>query len=366
MTRPIRTLPRQAPRILKSTLGLAALTMAMTACDIPTGAPTIESRWVIPAETTRFGVGQLLPGQVTLTPDSSAFLVDFDPVVFSETLANLCPPCLLLTGTTVPKPAFFGEFSALAVFDPRLESFTVLDGEVQVEIVNGLNFDPLNPANGAVGSLTLNLSDSADDDLLGTLRIDGTTTPLPAGTTLVRSVPLLPGTVEGDLEVTAVVDSPTGDPVTLEAFLAVSVTVTARSVRVSTVRADVSGESVTLDAVELGVEEVDREFTDRIVSGALVVDVVNPFGIGADLSVAIRDESSGGAYVEKAAAISTAPESRVRLEFSPDELRSFLGRPGVLLTGEAAVDPAAGVITMDPGEELVLQASFDLILEVGG
>jgi hypothetical protein len=321
---------------------------------------------VIPAQTTRFGVGEILPGSVTVTPDSTAFLVSLDPVSFSETLGGLCPACVPLAGSTVPKPAFNGGFTSILGLDPRIVSVTVVGGELVVEVENGLNFDPLNPAGGAPGIATFTLADASDGDQMALLTLDGTDTALPPGGTLTRSAPLLPGTVEGDLEITVQVDSPEGDAVTVDPAMSMAVTASTQDLLVSQVRADVSGEEVALDPVDLGMEEIDQAFTDRIVRGALVVDVVNPFAIGGSLDIVIEDLGSGNPYVEKTAVLGPGPESRLRIELAREEFQTFLGRPGVFLSGRARLAPDAGVVTMTPGQELVVEVSFDLTVEVGG
>lgn len=358
--RPAAALRCRARRLLA---GMAAV-LPLAGCDIPTDIPRLESRWIVPAEETRFSVGELLPGSVTLTPDSSAFLVDFDPAIFSESLGTLCPLCAAADGLSVPKPPFDDVLTEAIDFPAEVSAVSILDGQVEMEIVNGLNFDPLNPAADATGSMTLTITDSADGDILGTLVLDGTTTPLLPGDTLVRTLDLVAGTVEGGLVASARVISPLGDPITVDAGLFISVRATATNVRVASVAVDVSGRAVDLDPVELDVDEVDADISDRIVSGAFILDVTNPFGVSADFT--LRVDGPTIAPIQKTAAIPGDAQSRVRIEFTGTELRSFLGQPGVVLSGGADVDPAAGVLTLTPGQELVLTAEFDLTLEIGG
>jgi hypothetical protein len=132
---------------------------------------------------------------------------------------------------------------------------------------------------------------------------------------------------------------------------------------VSSVAIDVSSESVAIDPVDLDVGDIDQDIEDRVLEGAFLLDVTNPFGVSADFDLSISWPSG---TIDRSAVITSAPTSQVRIDFTGAELQSFLGEPDVVLTGSAVVDAAAGIVTVNPGEELVLKASMDLILEIGG
>jgi hypothetical protein len=357
-SRPLGSPPRPRWRLL----ALLAVT-PLTACKIPTDVPILDSKWVVPTEETRFGVAELLPGDVTLTPDSSAFLVDFNPVTFSESLGMLCPACALADGTTVPKPPFLGSFSSAVDFPPEVSSVTVLDGEVIFDIHNGLNFDPLRPASGAFGSLTVEITDDADGDVLGTLTVDGSTTAMPVGATLTDTLSLSGATINGSLKATTTLNSPLGDPVTIDAGLEVNVTATPINIRVADVTVDVANRSVDLDPVSLDVGGIDTSVTDHIQTGSFLLDVTNPFGISATFQLTISGPSIP--TIQKSADIGTAPTSTVEIDFTADELRSFLGQDNVTLTGSGVVDPGASAVTVMPGQELVLDANLGLTIRIG-
>jgi len=343
--------------------GLIALA-AVAGCDIPTEPPAIDTRWVVPAEETRFGVAELLPGDVTLTPDSSAFVVNFLPVAFSTSLGSLCAACVAANGLTVPKPAFLGDFDSAIDFPPEVSSVTIVSGQVALAVWNRLNFDPIRPAAGVFGTITVRITDSADGDVLGTVVIDGTTTAMAPDTTLNRNLALQAGTVNGSLVATVEVNSPLGDPVTINTNLQVNVTATPTNVLVGAVAVDVGGRSVDLDPVSLDVEDVDAELTDRIVQGAFVLHVVNPFAIGAAFQLTIDGPTI--APIQKGVNIGAASTSTVSLAFTAAELQSFLGEPDVMLSGGAVVDAAAPIITVTPGQELILSGDLDLTIRIGG
>lgn len=359
---------RRAPLLRRRRLlvALGACALAAAACDIPTDVPILDTRWVVPAEDTRFGVGELLPGDVTITADSSAFLVNFDPVTYSESLATLCPACAIADGTTVPKPPFIGTFSSAIDFPPEVSSVTVLDGSVELQIYNGLNFDPLRPApnsSGAVGSMTITITDDADGDVLGTLTIDGATTAMAPGSTLNTALPLSGATIDGSLKATTTVDSPLGDDVTIDSSLEVSVTASPVNIRVADVTVDVANRSVDLDPVALDVQDVDKDLANHVQTGTFLVDVTNPFGISATFQLSITGTTF--APIQKSAAIGPAPTSSVEIDLTPEEIQRFLGEPDVVLNGSGVVDSSAPAVTVMPGQELVLSAKLDVTIRLG-
>lgn len=349
---------------LRHIIAGSAVVALLAGCDIPTDPPQVETRWIVPAQETSFGVAELLPGDVQLTADSSAFLVTLDPVVFSQSLGGICAACIAADGLTVPKPPFVGGFTGSVSMPAQVSYFEVIDGQVVLELFNGFNFDPIRPASGVYGTMTLDIMDSADNEVLGTTAIDGEDTAFAPGTTLVTSVDLLAASVEGAIGVRITMDSPTGDPVTIDSSDLVQVTATPTDVRVARVAIDVANQVVDFDPVSLDVEDVERDLVDRIVSGAFVLDIVNPFEVAADFDLTISGPTIS--TIQKSEVIGTATESTVVIEFTQAELRSFLGEPGVLLSGGAVVDAGAGTVIVEPGQSLLLTAALDVTLLLGG
>lgn len=336
---------------------------ALAACNVPTDLPSIDTQWAFPAEETSVGIGDFLPAEVSLTADSSAFLVNFDPIAFSTSLGALCPACVAVNGLTVPKPPFLGSFEDLVDFPTEVSAISILSGDVVFEIENQLNFDPLRPTSGSFGQLTITITDDADAQVLGTLVVDGAATPFPGGTTLTRTLALDTATVTGNLVATVEVNSPVGDPVTIDTSDLVRATVTPMNILVASATIDVAGEDLDLDPRDLDVEDIDEDLEDHILSGAFTLDVVNPFGVGADFQLTIS--GPGFAPVQKSLSIGTAPTSKVTVDFTLEELTRVLGEPNVTLSGSGTVDPSAGPITVLPGDELVLDGRFDVTLRIG-
>lgn len=350
---------------------LAAVSLA--ACNFPTEPIEVEQRWVVPLEETRFGVAELLDAnEVTVNADSSAFLVAFDPVQFQETLGTLCAACV--DGTTVPKPPFLNSFDSDVALPSTVSAVSLSSGQVEVVLENGFNFDPLRPGGGLTGDITIEIIDSSDGESLGTLQLDGATEALPAFTTRTETIALAAATIEGSLRATVTVNSPLGDPVTLDNGLFITATATPTDIVVSGASVDVSGEAVDLDPVELDLEDVDETVSDQLRCDptgfgstgrcSFVLDVQNPFGIASDFT--LRIIRPGLPDLVKSALVSSSATSVTRVNFTDAEVRSLLGRAGVRLEGSAAVSPTAGVISVSPGDELVLEAQLDATISVGG
>jgi hypothetical protein len=143
--------------------------------------------------------------------------------------------------------------------------------------------------------------------------------------------------------------------------------VTPTNIVVADVTIDVAGRVVSLDPVELDVDLDDQELMDdleeRLLAGGFVLDVENPFAVGASFQLTVA--GPGISTIQKSANVTGAPTSRVAIAFTLAELRSFLGEGGVTLSVGAVIDPAANPITVRPGQELVLTGKLDLTLRIG-
>lgn len=356
--------PSAAARPFRTSTYLAACaaTAVLAGCDIVTALedlPIIDTRWVLPADETRFGVADLLPSAVSITTTEDAFLVNFAPVTFSETLGGLCPACIPANGLNVPKPPFAESFESALAFPSDVSSATVVSGSIGLQLFNGTNFDILRPAAGAFGTIQITIEDDADGDVLGTLTIDGTVTPFPGGSTLVRSIALSSATVNGSLSATVDVVSPLGDAVTIDITDQLSATATPTDIEVSSVTVDVAGRTVSLEPVDLELDLPD-EVVDAVQGGSVLVDVINPFGVAVDMDLTI--DGPDFAPILKSVALTSAPSSTLTVDFTVAELQAILGASSAVLTGIGAVDPGAGPITVTPGQELIITTEIDVTL----
>ncbi len=348
---------------------LATLAAGLAACDVPTEAPQFEQRWILPADELTVGVEELLPVDVSLSSDQSAFAVQVEPVTFQSSLGSLCSVCAPLDGQTVPKPGFDGTFSETVSLPTDVESAQVSQGVVEVEARNGMSFDPLHPPGGEPGMVTLTLrEDGPGGAILDELTIDGAETSFPPSTTLSRTLSYTGG-VSSDLTVAVTVSSPAGglDPtdwvrVSLDDDL--RVTATTEVLEVSSAVVGVAGRTFDLIDTNLDVGDIDREVVDRVQRGAFKLEIDNPWAIGASVTFAIMGPTMG-APILRTVDVPAQPAASLQVEFTQSELQSFLGEPNVVLVGTGVVSISANPVTITPDQALTVTVKFDLAILVG-
>jgi hypothetical protein len=314
-------------------------------------------------------VGELLPTDVSVVPGGSAFAVQADPVTYQETLGGLCAACAPLDGQTAPKPAFDAVFSENVSLPDEVEAAEVSEGRVVVVAFNGLTFDPLRPPGGNPGSISIALRDGGvGGPILAEVQVTGTTTSFHPGATLSRTLEYS-GPVTAELWVVTTIDSPAGglDPgdwVLVRLTDQIQVTATPQTLEATSASVSVAGKTFELIDTELDVEDLDEEIVDRVHSGAAIMEVSNPWAIGASLTLTI-DGPTMAAPVVKVVDVPASASSTVRVEFSQEELKSFLGEPGVTMSGDGTVAPEAGFVTVTPDQVLLIESELDLTIRIG-
>lgn len=341
----------------------------LSTCDIPTDAPKLEQKWVVPITDTSIEVAELLPDFVSLNEDSTAFTVEVDPITFQETLGNLCAGCAGLDGLTVPKPPFTESFHESVDLPNDVESAQVLEGKVVVVARNLFSFDPLRPPGGDRGTVTLALRDGAlGGPVLDEVVINGDDTSFGPGETLSRDLEYS-GPVSSTIFVTMAVNSPAGGPepgnwVLVDLDDQIQITATPETLEAESAEIDVAGEVFGLGVTELDVEDISKDMVDKIQTGSFLMDIVNPWSVGAVLTLTINGPTMG-APVVLIASVPAGPVSSIEVELSRAELQAFLGEPGVIMTGQGTVAQDAGTVTLTPGQIMLIDTKLDLVLLIG-
>ncbi len=337
--------------------GLATVLLLLAAgCDFPTSLPKWNTQWLVPVRNTEFTVAQLLPTAVITTADNSAFVVSVAPITISRSLAALCAACVPVNGLVVAKPAFTATVSDTLRLPSDVAAATLAGGTVAVSIANGLDFDPIRPSATQRGTITLTLTSGSAT--IGTLTLNGATDVLPANSSLTRSVTLASGVpVSGKIAAVLAVSSPAGDPVRIDASETFSITVTPQTIRVSDATVAVSGKSVAIQPVELNVSDIDQSLIDRVQAGALVLGIVNPFGVTGTLNLTIVGP---GVTIRKPVQLGTGATTQ-RVPFTTDEIKSILGRSGVTFTATGPVSSPQPV-KVSPAQAAQVTAQLELTL----
>ena len=328
---------------------LLATCLVMAACDIPTDPPIVEQRWILPLDDVTLEQVELLPIAVSIVGD--LYSVAVDTVSASESLGTLCPSCSS-SGFPVPVPAYQGQFTSVDNLPNDVLAAEVESGSVDVTISNNFSFDPI--AGG--GSMTITVRGAGGGTVLGTLVLLSATDALPPLSMTTRTLTIGAGTVTGALETRVEIDSPGTQNAPLDVLDDISISAVTTSLLVSEATVDVDGLPASLSEETLDTEDLDEGVTDAIVSGTVVLDVTNPFGLTFTGMIAI------GAVV-KNVTVTSAATSMVLVPYTGAELRSFLGVPGITLSGDGTI--GGGPATISADLNFIIDPSIDVVLELG-
>ena len=134
------------------------------------------------------------------------------------------------------------------------------------------------------------------------------------------------------------------------------------TILVSAVTVNVDGLTVDIDEEQLDLEDIDADIVSNVQVGSLILDVQNPFGVAIDVVVEIG--GPGIITIQKTLNIGSGATTSATLAYTGDELQSFLGKTGVFFRGSGTV--TGGPLTVTPDQVLVLEATLDVELEIGG
>ena len=356
------TLPR-----LRAPLGRAGLLLvvaALSGCDVPTELPVFDVRWVFPIEDKSISVEELLPTGVAVSGGN--FQVDVAPFTLAQTLGGLCAACVPLDGFTVLKPAFNTSYNESGTLPTDVVSAALVSGSISLAIQNNLGFDPINPAVADPGSMTMTVYDGdVLGRVLGQVALAGPVNSLPNGGLTTIPIALSPGTVTPTILTVIDVDSPLGDTnILIDVNAGFDITATVGSILVSSVTILVDGRAVSIPETTLDVSDIDADLVANIQSGSLVLDIQNPFGVAIDVVVEI-----GGTNIntlQRNVTIGSGPTTSATLSYTGLDLQSFLGKTGVFFRGTGTVTSPGVPATVTPTQEATLEASLDVVLELGG
>lgn len=354
---------------------LLGLSLGATACDVVDFAvnptPRFEQTWNIPASGTSISVASILPNGVVIystpastPPDSSAFDVDINDVVFSGRAGGAnCPVCDGLNGTTAIKPAFTMVSGSSEPLPTDMISGAVIGGLVNVKVRNNLSFDPLRVrAAGTQGFMVLVVRSGSI--VLGRDSVNGANTPFPPGDSLTIPIPMTSGTVTSRLAVDMTIMSPQGDaPV----FINANGTINTRAVVASTLAASIRMNVVNKPLVSstgdtLGLDGIDEGIADRVVRGVLSMSVTNPFAVAGNMDVSFGYAPSQA--VVKSVPLPTGSAGQGVVPLDSADIQSILGKKVALTVGGTVNSTAP--ITVTPKQQITIANRLVLTIRTGG
>jgi len=160
------------------------------------------------------------------------------------------------------------------------------------------------------------------------------------------------------------VNSPAGASVTINTAQSLQVTATPGEILVSSATVNVAGQEVSFDPTELEVEDIEEDMADRVRSGAFELEILNPLGIPVSFTITISGD--GFSDIVKSLEVTGAASEVVRIEFTQEELKSFLGHTNVTLNGEGTVPGSAAPSTVFPDQVITIDSKLDIVLTIGG
>ena len=353
----------------------AALVLVGTlaACQIPSEAPILQQTWVVPGDSVTVSVRQILPTNVGLNVDSTAFAVTIPtPSTFTATLGTLCgqPACQSTVTVVAPVPAFSSSAAALSStvsFPAGVTAATVSGGTLILSITNNLGFDPLRPngVSAPFGSVAVTLTSGASTS---TTTFAGSARTMANGATSVFAVPLPTGVYTGSIAVSVGFTVPAGGNASLNASNAISISTAVTGLTLTQATVVVNNRAMSTSPSAFDLEGAD--FADQVESGGLLLDILNPFTAAATMSVVIAAPAQGAAgavSITKSLTIPATPTSAATIILSKLELQSLLGKSNVTMAvnGTATGTGAGNTVTVTPRQRMTLRTRVRLVLNVG-
>src|SRR5687768_4014363 len=259
-------------------------TFALGGCevlDIIEDPPEIQPRLIVDGENTTLTVAQLLPSSVTISGNN--FNLSLAGATSTRTLGDLCgAPCAAFPDNTTviaPKPAFTADITTTLNLPADVRSAALVSGSLVVRLANNLGFDPVNPP-GALSSGSVAVTLSSGTTTLATRTLAGPAETFPNGSTRDVTIPLSAANITGPIVARVTINSPaTATPVEMRKSNSFSVTGTPQTLLLSSATVGVTNRSVNVNQVTFDFEGIDDTIKDRIVRGALIVTVTNPFNV---------------------------------------------------------------------------------------
>lgn len=349
--------PASRPTVVRAVLVTVA-TLSTAACDVPTSAPIIEQKWSLPVAGATLAVDRFLPSGVTIV--GNAFSIALPSATISQSLGEMCPSCP--PGRfTVPKPAFQARLDASVALPAGVAGAAISGGTVLLEVDNGFGFDPLRPSqSGPRGRLISTITSGSV--VLAADTVTGAAASMAPGTTMARVIRITPASIGGPLQVSVVLDSPAGDPATVDASQRITVRATPKDWRIASARVTLANKDVRADDIAVDLGGVDGSLVDRVTGGALVLSVTNPLTASGTFTVEIT--APGIAPITKPLTLAANATTTRRLEFTAAELRSILGKDGVRLAlrGRASGTDAGTTVVVTPTNQITIASTLELTL----
>lgn len=302
------------------------------------------------------GLSSILPAGVSETPDASAFTIALPDLVMSRSLAEMCGACAALAGATVAKPAFVVTMDGTMALPADVTGILIAGGEAVITVENGLGFDPIRP--GATARGTLRLAVLSGETTVAETIVSGNDVALPSGGSVTRRLPLAGFRIDGPVRIRVAVDSPQGDPVTIDPSARLIVRASASEIRLGQASVIVPSQDVSSEVIRLELDGVDEAVLDRIEGGAIRLELTVPFAVQGTGQLTFVTPSI---VIDRAVTI-VPGVTTLRVELSAAEIRSLFEQGPGSFVFRGTISSAGGPVTVSPGQFVGAEAQVEAIV----
>ncbi|MBW3552528.1 MAG: hypothetical protein KY466_03405 [Gemmatimonadetes bacterium] len=342
-------------------LVLAAL--AVAACDVPTEPPMWEQTWMVPGEEITVGVADVLPAGVSVSADGSEFETTVPATGFVATLGEMCPDCNAVNGLFVTKPAFTYTRTMMTSLPASLLAASLTGDQFVLDLTHDLSFDPLRPGSATDAERGYVLFEvSSNGAVVARDSISGDDQAFPAGLSLGVILPTRAVDIAGSFDVVVTIYSPAGDPVQIDTSDTATIQLLPSTLSMSQATIEAGALAVSAVAAELDLSRLDSALVSRVQSGALRLDISNPFEVDGTLSL---DFDLGSGTLRKSLPVA-AGASSPSIAFTGAELQDLLAAGTVTVTAGGILSAPGGALTLFPDETMILESLLELVILVGG
>lgn len=353
-------------------LGLAS---TLCACDIvqfaTNPAPKFEQQWNLPADSTLISIGTLLPPSVSIystpasaPPDSTAFQLTMNLLPVSRRVGDDCPQCQTLNGQTTVKPAFVLTSGSATNLPADVVSGALVGGQVDVQVTNGLSFDPIRVKTGpgAQGFMLIVLRSGSL--VIARDSVNGATTAFAPGAVLMRTLTLQSGIVVGAVSLDLTINSPVGDHnVPIDASGRVDANSDVQDFRLAQARISVSGRTLaSAGSDSLPLDDIPESISNSVTAAALDMTISNPFAISGNVDVQFGYGPS--LTISKTIDLPNGADQVRTVALDRNEVRTLFGnKVGLAING---IVSSSGPIDITPRQVVTIGNRLRLTILTGG
>jgi hypothetical protein len=317
-----------------------------------------DTTWVVATDSALMSVRVLLPDPVTVTDDSTAFLLEAEDTAIVRSLADFCgQPCRDADGTTAPKPAFNGLVTNTVDLHDDLDGFTAGSGELRVRLSHDFGFDPIRPAGGGTGRIEVTVRSAGA--VVGTAVLDGAAETFPSGSARVGTIGLAGAELGSGIELETRIESPAGAATAIDADARLTIEPTLEAVS-GTMAAIRVRKEVTIEQAEMDFRDVDSTVVRHLREGGLRFEIHNPWPISGQLTLLIRTPSGDiGKTFQLEEGVSEA-----RVTITEAQIQSIVGSMVTFDAAGLAMD-AGQAFNVAPDEYLVIYPEVEATIRIG-